>query len=135
MFLLDPDTGRRRRAIARDKTFSFLKSARNAADKTARDVKNRVYGTFVSAKSGHGIDIRRLSILQRNWPPAIRLLMGTAAGIVTGAGVKRGGILGSIVAGIGAGIAALAVTNYSVRDVVTRTSTKVQNRVPERRAA
>ena len=52
MFLLDPDLGTRRRAILRDKLVSFMRLAAWAADKTSRDLKNRVYGTV---GLGHGI--------------------------------------------------------------------------------
>jgi hypothetical protein len=51
MFLLDPDMGTRRRAILRDKVFSVARLAAWAADKTSRDLKNRVYGTIASTKS------------------------------------------------------------------------------------
>jgi hypothetical protein len=51
MFLLDPDMGTRRRAILRDKLMSFTRLAAWAADKTSRDLKNRIYGTVVSTRS------------------------------------------------------------------------------------
>src|SRR6266852_6378392 len=51
MFLLDPDMGTRRRAILRDKLISFTRLAAWAADKTSRDLKNRVYGTVASTRS------------------------------------------------------------------------------------
>src|SRR5437764_5697161 len=51
MFLLDPDMGTRRRAILRDKLISLSRLAAWAADKTSRDLKNRVYGTIASTKS------------------------------------------------------------------------------------
>src|SRR6266852_3765258 len=51
MFLLDPDMGTRRRAILRDKLISFARLAAWAADKTSRDLKNRLYGTVLSTKS------------------------------------------------------------------------------------
>jgi hypothetical protein len=51
MFLLDPDMGTRRRAILRDKAVSFTRLAAWAADKTYRDLKNRIYGTVASTRS------------------------------------------------------------------------------------
>ena len=51
MFLLDPDLGTRRRAILRDKLISLSRLAAGAADKTSRDVKNRLYGTVVATQS------------------------------------------------------------------------------------
>src|SRR5438105_7511540 len=51
MFLLDPDMGNRRRAILRDKVVSLMRLTAWAADKTSRDVKNRLFGTVHSTKS------------------------------------------------------------------------------------
>src|SRR6476646_2383946 len=81
MFLLDPQMGKRRRAVLRDKTYSLARHASAAVDRTARDLKNRTYGTVVSIKSGHIGQIRP-TILNANWPPAIRLIVGTAGGAV-----------------------------------------------------
>src|SRR2546430_17421397 len=50
MFLLDPDMGKRRRAILRDK-LSLTRLSAWAADKTGRGVKTRLYGTLQSTKS------------------------------------------------------------------------------------
>lgn len=44
MYLLDPQGGRRRRALARDKTVSALKTGGNAALKTGKDLGNRTKG-------------------------------------------------------------------------------------------
>lgn len=44
MYILDPDRGRRRRALARDKAFHFAKSLGDYADKTARDLVHRSEG-------------------------------------------------------------------------------------------
>src|SRR5262245_44132387 len=100
MFLLDPQAGRRRRAILRDKTLSLGRHASVAVDKTARDVKNRAHGTVVSIKSGH---VRRLhpAILNASWPPAIRFIVGTAGGAITMAGLAKGGAAGSLLGTIG----------------------------------
>jgi hypothetical protein len=203
MFLLDPDLGTRRRAILRDKFISLSRLAAWAADKTSRDVKNRLYGTAVSAKSRFGdtevdtsddiliervrsqmgravshphaihvsarncrVTLRgeilsdevnrliravsavkgvkevvnemnahdqagdisslqggrtrsgnRLALFQSNWPPAVRLMAGTGGLITAAAGIKRGGLIGSILTGIGAGLTVLSVTNQSVRQI------------------
>src|SRR5215471_18409156 len=84
MFLMDPQMGRRRRAILRDKTVSFSRHASALVDKTTRDVRNRTYGTVVSIKSGHVTQMRP-AILNANWPPAVRLMVGTAGGSITAA--------------------------------------------------
>ena len=49
MYTLDPDKGRRRRAIARDKVYSILLDAREAAGVTRRDVEHRLDGLWARA--------------------------------------------------------------------------------------
>jgi uncharacterized membrane protein len=44
MYMLDPDLGRRRRAIAKDKLKHMLLQSRRAADLTTRDMFNRAWG-------------------------------------------------------------------------------------------
>ncbi|MDO8587634.1 MAG: SRPBCC family protein [Armatimonadota bacterium] len=51
MYILDPDRGRRRRAMARDKAVHLVKSARHATDVTARDLANRARGLVAESKS------------------------------------------------------------------------------------
>ncbi|HET8548187.1 MAG TPA: SRPBCC family protein [Bryobacteraceae bacterium] len=45
MYLLDPDRGRRRRAITRDKAKSVVRQSSDALSKAARDLGNRALGT------------------------------------------------------------------------------------------
>src|SRR6267143_1872477 len=194
MFLLDPNTGPRRRAILRDKLVSLMHLTAWAADKTSRDVKNRLSGTVHSTKSrftnsavsddvlvervrsqmgravshSHAVRVTakngrvtltgeilsdelndllqavsavkgveevnnqlaahegpvrisslqggpirrsRYALLESNWPPAWRLMIGAAGLLATGAGIKQGGFLGTILSGIGTGMVALALTN------------------------
>ena len=44
MFLLDPDKGKRRRAIARDKALSLIDDSRGAVGVAARDASHRMHG-------------------------------------------------------------------------------------------
>jgi hypothetical protein len=120
-FLLDPQTGKRRRALLRDKLGSLSRHTHSAIDKTSRDLRNRAYGTVVSIKSGHPIR-GRFAVLNANWPPAIRLMVGTAGGIMTAAGLTKGGTVGRVLSGIGIGSLALAITNFSVRDMLKKSS-------------
>jgi hypothetical protein len=50
MYALDPDRGRRRRAIARDKARSFVASTRDAVGVTRRDFAHRVQGLRARAR-------------------------------------------------------------------------------------
>jgi BON domain-containing protein len=49
MYILDPDKGRRRRAIARDKAASFLADAGETVREAARDITNRAQGARARA--------------------------------------------------------------------------------------
>jgi hypothetical protein len=129
MFLLDPQMGRRRRAVLRDKTFSLSHHASAAIDRTARDLRNRTYGTVVSIKSGHIGQIRP-TILNSNWPPAIRLIIGISGGAVTALGAAKRGVVGSVLSGIGLVSVATAVTNFSFRETLNRLSTTSEKQTP-----
>jgi hypothetical protein len=212
MFLLDPDLGRRRRAILRDKLISLGRLTAFAADKTSRDVQNRIHGVLQSTKSRfddtpviddvvvdrvrarmgrtvshpHAIQVRaengrvilsgeilseelddlirsvssvkgvlevdnqltahdepgdisslqgghsrhgsRLALLQTHWAPAVRLIVGGSGLAAAGAGIKQGGILGSILGAIGTGMVVLAITNRSMKEMVDRASKVAEER-------
>jgi uncharacterized membrane protein len=51
MYLFDPDRGRRRRALVRDKAVHTLHQASDAFDKTSRDAGNRLSGLVAEAGS------------------------------------------------------------------------------------
>ena len=51
MYIFDPQMGRRRRALARDKVNRSAHKAREAVDVTARDFKNRIVGLAAETKS------------------------------------------------------------------------------------
>lgn len=50
MFLLDPDKGRRRRALARDKMYSTGVKTRKRIDAKSRDLTNRAKGLRAEAR-------------------------------------------------------------------------------------
>jgi hypothetical protein len=51
MYFLDPDLGRRRRSLVRDQCVRIANQLVDAADCTARDVQNRLYGTVAELQS------------------------------------------------------------------------------------
>ena len=119
MYLLDPNAGRRRRALLRDKGVKLTHSTTRAVDKTSRDMKNRIHGIMVSLQGGgQSRQGRRLALFQRNWPPAVRLMVGAIGSIVTAAGIARRGLAGTIIGGLGAGLTAMAATNFSIRHLM-----------------
>src|SRR5690348_5941610 len=50
-YFLDPDTGRRRRALVKDRTTNLVKEADRAIGKASRDLSNRARGTVAEARS------------------------------------------------------------------------------------
>ena len=58
MYFLDPDRGRRRRALVRDKVEAAGNKAQDYAEQMGRDLGNRAYGMFAETKSilrGEGV--------------------------------------------------------------------------------
>ena len=51
MYLFDPDRGRRRRALIRDKAEAAANKAGDYAGKMGRDIRNRAYGMVSETKS------------------------------------------------------------------------------------
>jgi hypothetical protein len=51
MYLMDPERGRRRRALLRDKTTSAYRVVRISVEKAQADLANRAHGLFAQAKS------------------------------------------------------------------------------------
>jgi hypothetical protein len=51
MYVFDPEVGRRRRALARDKASRLQRKAKEAASATVEDLKNRAFGTLAEGKS------------------------------------------------------------------------------------
>src|SRR5579859_7190057 len=50
-YFLDPDTGKRRRALMKDRSVSFVKDADRAIGKASRDLSNRARGAVADARS------------------------------------------------------------------------------------
>jgi hypothetical protein len=51
LFMADPQSGRRRRALVRDKLVRATHATREALDATARDASNRIRGTIAASRS------------------------------------------------------------------------------------
>lgn len=51
VYFLDPDTGRRRRALLKDRSVNLLKEADRAIEKASRDLSNRARGAVAEARS------------------------------------------------------------------------------------
>ncbi len=51
MYLFDPDSGRRRRALMQDKLHSLANDAQELAQAKARHLSNKAYGMMAEARS------------------------------------------------------------------------------------
>jgi hypothetical protein len=79
MCLLDPQEGRRRRALARDKIVHAAHEVRDTAGVVAKDVKNRARGLAAGDLSVLAGGRRALhNPLRGSWSPSARALMGLA---------------------------------------------------------
>lgn len=50
MYFLDPDRGRRRRALMMDKAIGLSNDAREAINATSQDLSNRAYGLYAETR-------------------------------------------------------------------------------------
>ncbi len=118
MYLLDPQMGRRRRALARDRAVSLAHRAQDAADVVGRDMRNRA----------HGLAAGDLSVLvggkqalrhpfRGGWSPTGRALMtGLGAGLFL-YGLTRSAPTACIVGTLGCALAAEGLSNVGLRDI------------------
>jgi len=79
-------------------------------------------GDISSLQGGQTRRGSRFPLLQSNWPPAVRLTIGATGLATTAAGIKQGGIAGSILGAIGTGMVILAITNQNVREMIEKPS-------------
>jgi hypothetical protein len=103
-YMLDPQQGRRRRAVIRDRALKTYRETREFADAASRDLRNHAQG--VKAHPASIISMARGEFTQRNWSPAARVVSGGGGSALMLFGFARGGVLG-LLAFI-AGAAALA---------------------------
>jgi uncharacterized membrane protein len=121
VYFLDPQGGKRRRALLRDRAANFLHDAEHALDVVARDVGNRALGVYAEARhlarpgSVHDDGHRHMSfdLLQENWAPATRFLVGaTGAGLI-GYGATQRAPWACVVGTVGLALAVRGLTNMS----------------------
>jgi hypothetical protein len=71
MYVFDPDRGRRRRALARDKAIHAARVASDTIGARSRDLSNRARGVVAETRSAleHASDSRPSSDAARSGPP------------------------------------------------------------------
>lgn len=128
--LLDPARGRRRRALIRDKADHLTHAGRDSAAKALRDLKNRSVGTVHEGRrrlrerdlsmpelSTDAPQRERIDVLQRNWAPATRLLVGGLGLALCGAGLARRGTLGTLMGVKGLAMLTRSTMNRPFREI------------------
>jgi len=115
MYLLDPEVGRRRRALIRDQYVRWRGESLDAFRVAARDLSNRAAGVVAETRGfledkmpalGAGTAARRGRLT-----PATRALIGSVTGGLVLATASRYAILGPLVASAALGSLAAAVAN------------------------
>src|SRR5437763_1811711 len=118
MYALDPQTGRRRRALARDQAVHLAHEARDAAGVVGRDLRNRAQGLAAGDCSVLAGGKRAWEHPFRGgWSPSARALMtGLGAGFFL-YGLTRRAPVACVLGTVGLALAAEGVTNVGVDDV------------------
>ena len=79
MFIFDPDNGRRRRALARDKVVHFGRETVDAVEGAARDLRNRAQGVAAEARGAVSNVMQWTGPERRSHPRGINQAPGTGA--------------------------------------------------------
>lgn len=125
MLLLDPDRGRRRRALIADKLASLRARSSKFAGKASRDLGNRARGLAHEARKGNlfvkasdATHNNTFEFMQQNWTPAARVVAGVTGGALALYGVSRRGIPGAAAGTAGAGLLARSISNMQLAQLV-----------------
>jgi hypothetical protein len=118
MYLLDPQAGRRRRALIRDQAVSLAHQAQDAAGAVAEDAANRAQGlasgdltVLVGGKRG------LTNFFQGRWSPTARALMGLAGTGLFAFGLTRRAPEACVLGTVGACLVAEGLANANLADV------------------
>ena len=118
MYLLDPEMGRRRRAIARDKAISLAHETQHTAEVVATDTQNRLQGLTSGDLSVLAGGRRALSNpLRGSWSPSARALMGVFGGGLLLYGLTRSAPTACILGCVGLALTAEGITNAGIDDI------------------
>ena len=118
MYLMDPELGRRRRTVARDKMTSMAHEAYDAAHVVQRDVMNRAHGLAAGDFSVLADDKRALmKPWNGGWSPTTRALMAGIGGGLFLFGLTQRAPTACILGTAGLALAAEDATNLGVDDI------------------
>ena len=108
MYFLDPERGRRRRAVAQDKARSMMRRSERFLDAAKRDAQNRMQGLQVRASR-----MRQAP----EWPPAVRLAAIAGGGALALYGLTRSGVTRPVWSVAGLALVARGATNAPLADL------------------
>jgi CBS domain-containing protein len=118
MYMLDPDVGRRRRALVRDKAMKYSNRTGRFVGKVGRDMSNRARGLrHEASRLTHGEmpdSVPGAHLTRSNWSPATRVLAGALGGGLLFWGLRTPGKLNKAAASLGAGLLTRGITNREV---------------------
>jgi len=118
MYILDPQMGKRRRAVARDKAVSLAHQAQDAAEVVAKDATNRATGLASGDLSVLVGGKQSLSNpLRGGWSPSARALMGLTGGGLVLVGLTQEAPAACFLGTVGLALAAEGLTNAGVDDL------------------
>jgi hypothetical protein len=118
MYVLDPQMGRRRRALARDQFVRLAHEAEDAAGVVARDMRNRAQGVASGDLSVLAGGKRALkNLLAGSWSPSARALMGLLGGGLFLYGLTRTAPTSCLLGTVGLALAAEGFANAGIDDL------------------
>ncbi len=125
MYFFDPQAGRRRRTLLRDKGIRLGHKAQAAADVVARDMSNRAHGLAAGDLSVLAGGKRALqNPLRGSWSPTGRALLGLVGAGLFFYGLSRRAPTACLLGTTGLGLIAEGLTNAGIDDL-TRIPKKV----------
>ncbi len=118
MYMLDPDRGRRRRALTRDKAVRRAHDVRDAASVIARDMANRARG-LASGDLSILVGGRRAlkNPLRGSWSPAARALMTATGFCLFGYGLTQRAPTACVLGTAGLALMAEGISNAGIDDI------------------
>lgn len=127
MYLMDPQTGRKRRADLRNQLEATGRKIQHGKEIVVRDASNHALGAMAEArrwieeqkrKRESGAGAVEAPRAPRSWLPAERALAGACGAGLAAWGYLRGGIKGYALCAIGTGMLARAATNQDLAKLV-----------------
>jgi uncharacterized membrane protein len=117
MYLLDPETGRKRRNDLRNQVEATGRRIQHARDVVLRDATNRTHGALT--ETSHWLQTRNEQLRNRprssrppaHWSPSQRAVVGALGTGLATWGYLRGGVKGVAMVALGGGLLARAATD------------------------